>query len=148
MPELSSVKQGENSLHLETKMKNSRWMNTLGVNQLQIKSRILVWFWGHVKAVTKSAYYNLKNIARIDLSVSPSPRTQTSQWQSSISCTGSGTRTSLSFSAIEKHWKIRSLHRFMGLCKMEKRCAWGACKYSTPIQMKTKTFIFWLSYNH
>lgn len=30
----------------------------------------------------------------IDLSVSPSPRTRMSQWQSSISSTGSGTRTS------------------------------------------------------
>ncbi len=57
----------------------------------------------------------------IDLSVSPSPRTQMSQWQSSISCTGSGTRTSLGFSAIEKHWKIQSSHRFDGVfaTKME-----------------------------
>ncbi len=65
----------------------------------------------------------------IDLSVSPSPRTQTSQWQSSISCTGSGTRTSLCFSAIEKHWKIRSLPWFYGVyaSKMHKQCAWGTC---------------------
>ncbi len=34
-------------------------------------------------------------VSSIDLSVRPSPRTQTSQWQSSISCTGSGTRRSL-----------------------------------------------------
>ncbi len=35
------------SLHLETKMKFSRWMHTLtlGVKQLKIKSEILVWFW-------------------------------------------------------------------------------------------------------
>ncbi len=65
----------------------------------------------------------------IDLSVSPSPRTQTSQWQSSISCTRSGTRTSLGFSTIEKHWKIRSSHWFYGVyaSKMIKRCAWGTC---------------------
>ncbi len=70
-----------------------------------------------------------KGVAIIDLSVSPSPRTQTSQWQSSISCTGSGTRTSLGFSAIEKHWKIWSSHRFNGVyaSKMEKRCACGTC---------------------
>jgi len=112
----------------------------------------------------------------IELSVSPAPRTQTSQWQSSISCTGSGTQTSLGFSAIEKHWRIRSLYRFYGVyaSKIVKRCAWSTCntesrylrgsaisfillhflnpnkteqnipKYSTPIQMKTKTFIFWL----
>ncbi len=62
----------------------------------------------------------------IDLS-SPSSRTQTSQWQSSISCMVSGTRTSLGFSAIEKHWRIRSSHQFYGVyaSKMEKLCAWG-----------------------
>ncbi len=37
-----------------------------------------------------------------------------SHWQSTISCTGSRTRTSLGFSAIEIHWKIRSSHRFDG----------------------------------
>ncbi len=52
-------------------MKFSRWMHTLtlGVKQLKIKSEILRWFWrqtcSHVKVVTKSAYYHLKNIARI-----------------------------------------------------------------------------------
>ncbi len=92
---------------------------------------------------------------------------------------GSGTRTSLGFSAIEKHWKIRSSHRFYGVyaSKMEKQCAWGTCNtdsrypermgniiyfilfpkpkqnrakcpHSPPIPMKTKTFIFWLSYSH
>ncbi len=111
---------------------------------------------------------NITSMTVIDLSVSPSPRTQTGQWQSSISCTGSGTRTSLGFSAIEKHWKIRSSHRFYGVyaSKMEKRCAWGTCNtdsrypgisfillhflnsnkteqnvllnYSTPIQMRQK----------
>ncbi len=62
-----------------------------------------------------------------DLTVSPSPQTQMCQWQLSISCTGSGTRTSLGFSAIEKHWKIRSSHRFDGVyaTKIEKLCAWG-----------------------
>ncbi len=159
---------------------------------------------------------NRRSSVPTDLSVSPSPQTQASQWQSSISYTGSRTRTSLGFSAIEKHWKIRSSHRFYGVyaSKMEKRCAWGTCntdsmypermgniiyvitfpeskqnrakcssssssrfichihnhteynqqwnalkawkkwdiwnvpKYSTPIQMKTKTLIFWLSYTH
>ncbi len=102
-----------------------------------------------------------KTSPAIDLSVSPSPRTQTSQWHSSISCTGSGTQTYLGFSAIEKHWSIQSSHRFM-LQKCKKRCAWGTCnilrgsaisfillhflnpnkteqnvfKYSTPIQIK------------
>ncbi len=63
----------------------------------------------------------------IDLSVSPSPRTQTSQWQSSISCTRSGTLTSLGFSSIEKHRKMQSSHRFYGVyaSKVEKLCAWG-----------------------
>ncbi len=60
-------------------MKFSRWMHTLtlGVKQLKIKSKILGWFWRQtlvlvviVKAVTKSAYYHLKNIARIRCFVS------------------------------------------------------------------------------
>ncbi len=64
----------------------------------------------------------------IDLSVSPTPGTQTSQWQLSISCTGRGSRTSLGFK-VEKHWKIQSLHQFYGVyaSKVEKRCAWGTC---------------------
>ncbi len=65
---------------------------------------------------------------------SPSPRTQTSQWQSSISCTRSGTRTSLGFGAIEKHWKMRSSqsHRFYGVAsKMQKWCAWDWDTYNT-----------------
>ncbi len=127
-----------------------------------------------------SCDYCILLLLSIDLSVSPSPRMQTSQWQLSISCTGSGTRTSLGFSAIEKHWKIRSSHQFYGgyASKIERLCAWGlvtlitgilrgwlisfillhflnpnkteqnVSKYSTPIQMKTKTFIFWLSYTH
>ncbi len=63
----------------------------------------------------------------IDLSISPSPRMQTSQWQSTISCTGSGTRTSLGFGTTEKHWKIRSLHRFYGVyaSKIEKMMCLG-----------------------
>ncbi len=63
-------------IDLETKMKSSRWMHTLtlGVKQLKIILKILGWFWrqtrtesfgSHVKAVTKSAYYHLKNIAII-----------------------------------------------------------------------------------
>ncbi len=107
----------------------------------------------------------------IDLSVSPSPRTQTSQWQSSISCTVSGNRTSLGFSSIEKHWRIWNSHWFYA-SKMENRCAWVLVtlipgilsvwaisvillhflnpnkteqivpKYSTSIQMKTKKLSF------
>ncbi len=66
-------------VHLETKMKFSRWMHTLtlGVKQLKIKSEILGWFWRQTlalvvmsKQVTKSAYYHLKNIARIRCFVS------------------------------------------------------------------------------
>ncbi len=56
----------------------------------------------------------------IDLLVSPSPRTQMRQRQSSISCTGSGTRTSLGFSTLERHWKIRSLHWFDGVYAKKK----------------------------
>ncbi len=72
-----------------------------------------------------------KLLLGIALSVSPSPWTQMSQWQSSISCTGSGTLTSLGFSAIEKHWNIRSSHRFDDVyaTKMEKLCAWGTCNW-------------------
>ncbi len=79
----------------------------------------------------------------IDLSVCPSHRTQTSQWQSSISCMGSGIRTSLGFSAIEKHWKIRSSHRFYGVyaSKMEKRCAWGTCNTDSRYPEKIIYFI-------
>jgi len=61
----------------------------------------------------------------IDLLVSPSPRTQTSQWQSSISCTGNSDifrfqrhrETSedpkLAWGLCFKHWKTM--------------CPWGAC---------------------
>jgi len=68
---------------------------------------------------------NHQNSSEIDRSVSPSPRsvslspqTQMSQWQLSISCTGTG-----GLSAIEKHWKIRSSHWFDGVyaIKMVKR---------------------------
>ncbi len=59
------------------KMKFSRWMHTLtlGVKQQKIKSQILGWFWrqtlvSHIKAVTKSACYHHKNIARIRCFVS------------------------------------------------------------------------------
>ncbi len=53
-----------------------------------------------------------KLLLGIDLSASPSPRMQMSQWQSSISCMGSGTWASLGFSAIEKHWKMQRLNEF------------------------------------
>ncbi len=59
-------------------MNFSRWLHTLtlGVKQLKIKSSQVItiedWFWRQTlvlvvmsKAVTKSAYYHLKNIARI-----------------------------------------------------------------------------------
>ncbi len=54
-----------------------------------------------------------------------------SQWKSSISCMGTRTLTSLGFSAIEKHWKIQSLHRFDGVyaTKMEKLFGWSTCNY-------------------
>ncbi len=85
---------------------------------------------------------------RIDLSVSPSPRTQTSQWQSSISCTGSGTRTSLSFSPIEKRWKIRSLHQFYGgfASKMEKLCAWGTCNTDSRYPERLGNIIYFITF--
>ncbi len=73
----SKTRRKLKSLHLETKMKFSRWMHTLtlGVKQLKIKSKILILetdlsFSSHVKAVTKSAYCHLKNIARIRCFVS------------------------------------------------------------------------------
>ncbi len=85
---------------------------------------------------------------RIDLSVSPSPRTQTSQWQSRISCTGSGTRTSLGFSAIEKHWKIRSSHRFYGVyaSKIIKRCAWGTCNTDSRYPERIGNIIYFITF--
>ncbi len=81
----------------------------------------------------------------IDLSVSPSPRMQTSQWQSSISCTGSGTRTSLGFSAIEKHWKMRNSHRFYA-SKMEKRCAWGTCNTDSRYPKRMGNIIYFITF--
>ncbi len=59
-------------------MKFSRWMHTLtlGVKQLKIKSEILGLFWRQtlvlvvMSKLTKSAYYHLKNIARIGYFVS------------------------------------------------------------------------------
>ncbi len=54
-------------------MKFSRWMHTLtlGVKQLKIKSEILGWFWRQTLVlVVMSAYYHLKNIARIRCFVS------------------------------------------------------------------------------
>ncbi len=68
-----------------------------------------VWAWNFPMKLGFSPGKN-----KIDLSVSPSPRAQTSQWQSSISSTGSETQTSLGFSAIKKHWKIQSSHWFYG----------------------------------
>ncbi len=84
----------------------------------------------------------------IDLSVSPSPRTQTSQWQSSISCTGSRTRTSLGFSSIEKHWKIGSSHRFYGVygLKMENRCAWGTCNTDSRYPERMGNIIYFITF--
>ncbi len=84
----------------------------------------------------------------IDLSVSPSSRTQTSQWQSSISCMGSGTQTFLGFSAIEKHWKIRSSHRFYGVyaSKMEKRCAWGTCSTDSRYPERMGNIIYFITF--
>ncbi len=84
----------------------------------------------------------------IDLSVSPSPWTQTSQWQSSISCTGSGTRTSLGFSAKEKHWKIRSSHRFYGVyaSKMEKLCAWGTCNTDSRYPERMGNIVYFITF--
>ncbi len=84
----------------------------------------------------------------IVLLVSPSPRTQTSQWQSSISCTGSGTRTSLGFSAIEKHWKIRSSHWFYGVyaSKMENRCAWGTCNTDSRYPERMGNIIYFITF--
>ncbi len=58
--------------------------------------------------------YERLSLNIIDLSVSPSPRTQTSQWQSGISCMGSGTQTSSGFRAIEKHWNMQISHRCYG----------------------------------
>ncbi len=71
-----------------------------------------------------------------------------SQWQSSISCTGSRTRTSLGFSAIEKHWKIRSLHRFYGVyaSKMEKQCAWGTCNTDSRYPERMGNIIYFITF--
>ncbi len=82
----------------------------------------------------------------IDLLVSPSPRTQTSQWQSSISCTGSGTRTSLGFSAKENHWKIRSSHWFYGVyaSKKEKWCACGTCNTDSRYPERMGNIIYFI----
>ncbi len=84
----------------------------------------------------------------IDLSVSPSPQTQASQWQSSISCMGSRTRTSLWFSAIEKHWKIRSSNQFgVFASKNFKWCAWGTCNTDYRYLKRVGNiiyYIFWI----
>ncbi len=87
-------------------------------------------------------------LGAIDLSVSPSPRMQTSQWQLSISCTGNGTRTSLAFSAIEKHWKIQSSHRFYGVyaSKMEKRCACGTCNTDSRYPEGIGNIIYFITF--
>ncbi len=64
-------------LYLETNMKLSRWMHTLGVKQLKNQAKNLgvnletdLSFSSHVNAITKSAYYHLKNIAIIRCFVS------------------------------------------------------------------------------
>ncbi len=104
--------------------------------------------------------YLLETKALIDLSVNPSLRTQMSQWQSSISCMGTGTQASLGFSAIEKHWKIQSSHRFDGVyaTNVIKQCSWGTCNTDSRYPERIgsgiwnlfyySTFIFWLSYSH
>ncbi len=80
--------------------------------------------------------------------LSPSHRTLMSQWQSSISCTGTGTQTSSGFSAIEKHWKIRSSHRFYGLyaSKMGKRCAWGTCNTDSMYPERMGNIIYLIKF--
>ncbi len=85
----------------------------------------------------------------IDLSIRPSPRMQTSQWQSSISCMGSGTRTSLGFSAIEKHWKIRSSYQFYEVyaSKMEKLCAWGTCNTDYRYPERMGNIIYFITFS-
>ncbi len=82
----------------------------------------------------------------INLSVSPSPRTQTSQWLSSISCTGSRTRISLDLSTMEKHWKMQSLHRFYEVyaSKMEKWCAWGTCNTDSRYPERMGNIIYFI----
>ncbi len=84
----------------------------------------------------------------IELSVSPSHRTLMNRYQSSISCTGTGTRTSSGFSAIEKHWKIRSSHRFYGLyaSKMEKRCTWGTCNTDSRYPERIGNIIYFITF--
>ncbi len=84
----------------------------------------------------------------IDLSLSPSPRMQMSQWQSSISCTGSWTWTSLGFSAIEKHWKIRSLHQFYGVyaTKMENDVDVVACNTDSRYHERMGNIIYLITF--
>lgn len=59
----------------------------------------------------------------------PIPQMQVCQWQLSISCTGTATRTTLGISTIEKHCKIRNYHCCYSIyaTKMVKRRAWGNC---------------------
>ncbi len=83
-----------------------------------------------------------------DLSVNPSPRAQGSQWQSIISCTGSGTRTSLGFSAMEKHGKIWGSHRFYGVydTKMEKLCACCTCNTDFMYPERMRNIICFITF--
>ncbi len=61
---------------------------------------------------------------------------------------GSGTRTSLGFSTIEKHWKIRSSHRFDGVyaTKIIKRCAWGTCNTDSRYPERMGNIIYFITF--
>ncbi len=108
--------------------------------------------WAHDKSskCVKKRFWNPVTVmfTQFDQSVSPSPRTQTSQWQSSISCTGSGSQTSLGFSAVEKHWKMWSSHRFYGVyaSKMEKQCAWGSYNTDSRYPERMGNIIYFISW--
>ncbi len=62
---------------------------------------------------------------------------------------GSRTRTSLGFSAIEKHWKIRSSHRFYGVyaSKREKQCAWGTCNTDSRYPERMGNIIYFITFH-
>ncbi len=61
---------------------------------------------------------------------------------------GSGTRTSLGFSAIEKHWKIRSWHRFYGVyaSKKEKRCSCRTCNTDSRYPERMGNIIYFITF--
>ncbi len=126
------------------------WLDSMIIAQVWLR---LVTIKGHSKMCSFITQHNATDVASFKGVCNwplgkPLPSNPSSQWQLSISCTGSGTQKSLGFSAIEKHWKIQNLHRFYGVdaSKMEKRCAWGTFNTDSRYPERMGNIIYFIKF--